>query len=536
MPPVRKLPWVLLGFCLLVLYLTLFFRLGSLAYMGADEARYARVAEEMLARGQYVTPRLEDAPWLEKPPLLYWLEAASFRLWGISEGAARFPSAMLGALTALLTGGLAWTMAGFRAGLMSCLILATSALFVGWFRTASTDAPLTAALTMALACGYWAAQSRRISWMGLAGAALGLAVLAKGPVALILLGGIFAVYSAIRQEFPWSLAQTAVGALTTLLVALPWFWLVWLENGYDFLLTFWLNHHIARFISDIHHHSQPFWYYLPVLLSGFFPWVFFIGSAWRRTWSRRDELDENPVVQGEVFLWVWAAVPLIFFSASRSKLAGYILPILPALSVLAALVWDRYAGTDLRVYRHIKIELKAMRLFILFLSAAMPFAMAYFYGSLPLGILLALPLWLGLLLLALPLGKSQPAAAFLTVVAMMTLFICSAYGPAASTIEGHHSAREAVLAVRPRLSQAQPLVFYRYFHHTARYYAGYRAREESIGSLDGLIDYFRRSSQQSYPVLTKKDGWKDLEAYFDSRLIHHKGNLYLAEVRSPFSP
>ena len=518
------------GFALLTLYLCLFLGLGDVAFLGADEPRYARIAEEMLERGDWVTPHLESRPWLEKPPLLYWMAASSYSLFGVSEWAARFPVALAGAVTAALAGWAGYAAAGTRAGLFSFLILCTSGLFVGLSRSASTDAPLTAALTAALLFGYFAASRSGLHWAALAGAFLALAALAKGPVAPLLFGAIFTIYFVLRQRFLWSLGQTVLMGGVFSALAIPWYWLVWRANGFDFVITFWINHHLARFVTDKHHHSEPIYYYAVVLFFGFFPWSFFLVPAVASAWRRRAEL----LVRGrdaEFFLWIWAATPFVFFSAASSKLGGYILPCLPPLAVITALLWDRYVGIEVGVYRSVKRSLNAAGLFALVLALALPAAAAQFYDSSQLGLLLALPLVVGLAVLGRRVRKGQPAAAFLTLAAMMALFIGHAYWRAAPVIEGFHSARAVVSPLRPELTPDDPLVFYRYFHHSARYYADYNASSHSIGSLSDLLDHFESSPRPSYRVLTKREGWQDLDAYFRSRLIERRGNLYLAEVR-----
>ena len=187
--------------------------------------------------------------------------------------------------------------------------------------------PLVAGFTIAVVAAHQASRGYSFEWALAAGGGLGLAVLAKGPVALVLFGGIFVFYALLTQAYPWTWKQTLLGLLAFLAAVVPWYGLVWLRNGPDFVATFWLNHHLARFLTSIHHHSHPFWYYIPVLLIGFFPWVFFLFSSAARL--MRNRASALRLHREEVFLWVWFVVPFVFFSASGSKLAGYILPALP---------------------------------------------------------------------------------------------------------------------------------------------------------------------------------------------------------------
>ncbi|HSR49819.1 MAG TPA: glycosyltransferase family 39 protein [Acidobacteriota bacterium] len=535
------------AFTLLVVYLTLFFQLGDVAFMGADEPRYARIAQEMQQSGDWVTPRLEGRPWLEKPPLFYWLAASSYFVWGVSEAAARLPNVLLGVVTALAVAFMGAFIGSPRAGLFSLLILITSPLYVGLSRSASTDAPLTAALSLACIWAFMAGEDesshrRRLLWSALAGFGLGAAVLAKGPVALVLFGGIFLVYFLWLERVPWSPLQMAAGGGVFLLTAVPWYYWVWQANGYDFVITFWINHHIARFVSDIHHHGEPIWYYVVVLLFGFFPWFFYLGPAavglWKRLRQRghSDVLEEQEgqpdrSVRGEVFVWIWALIPFLFFSTAKSKLGGYILPILPALALIVGLLWDRHVDLEISLYRRLKRSTRALSAFALVLMGALPIASHVFYDSAALGFWLALPLAAGMAVLWLRTGQASPGPAFLTLVAMMTLFISTAYFKGGPSIEDYHSTRDVVTWVRPELSEQRPLVFYRFFHHSARYYAHYQARSQAIHSYDELLDFLSQASWERYLVLTKEEGRRDLETYFHSRLLSRQGEFYLLEVR-----
>lgn len=520
---------MVLGFCALVVYLTLFYKLGNLAFIGADEPRYARIAEEMNVRNEYVTPTINFGPWLEKPPLLFWLEAASFKLFGVHESAARLPVALLGAGTVFLCALLAFHLAGWRAAILSALILTTSGLFFVFARAASTDMPFTAMLSAGLVSGFLATVNPAILLAAASGASLALAVLAKGPVALVLFGGIFLFYFLIVQEFRWTLVQSFVGLVAFLVLGVPWFWKVWRENGYDFIATFWLNHHLARFITDIHHHSKPFWYYLPVLVIGFFPWIFFLAPAVKRLWLRRSSLN-RPQDQPSLLLWLWIVIPLAFFSLSESKLPGYILPVLPPLAVVLGLEWDRYLDGDLTAHRLMKTQLATFSVFGLGMVVALIVGFHWVYQSLETGVLLSAPIFMAAVWVGLEFKQRRPLPLFLVLIAAMTLFASLAFWKAAPVVDDFHSSRDLSRISLRWISSQQPLILYRYFHHTAHYYTDYRATEEPITALDALKLYMSSHPQSSYCLLTQEAGWKDLQAAFRPHLIRHQGNLYLVRI------
>ena len=338
---------------LFVSYLQFFHQLGTLGLVGPDEPRYAQVAREMVASGDFVTPRLHGIPWFEKPTLYYWLAASAFEAMGVSGLAARLPSAVAGLLGvfAVYLIGRHWVSA--RCGLAAALILATSPLYFSLARAASTDMLLTSALTVSLACIYFAWFGRKQKY----GAQvvltnrssvfihgtyvfLALAILAKGPVGAVLVGSSVAVFGLITRR--WDLLKILLrpgAVLSGLAVALPWYWLCYRANGWTFIQEFLINHNLARFATDRYQHAQPFWFYLAVVFAGFLPWVFqIVPPAWH--WLRHEWRGGQSELELALF-WSWALFPFLFFSFSQSKLPGYVLPIFPALALLAAKQWDR---------------------------------------------------------------------------------------------------------------------------------------------------------------------------------------------------
>lgn len=341
---------------LLVSYLQFFHQLGGLGLVGPDEPRYAQVAREMAASGDLVTPRLHGVPWFEKPILYYWMAAAAFKAMGISELPARLPSAVAGLLGvfAVFLIGRHWVST--RCGLAAGLILATSPMYFVLARAASTDMVMTSALTMSLACTYfaWFSQSpdtavkevqgnRSSAWAYGIYAFLALGVLAKGPVGAVLAGASICLFVLATKR--WDLLRMLLRpgpVLLGLAAVLPWYWLCYRANGWPFIQEFLINHNLARFATDRYQHAQPFWFYIPVVFAGFLPWVFqILPPAWHWLRHRRRLALGEP--ESALFL-AWASFPLLFFSFSRSKLPGYVLPMFPALALLAAKQWDLLWG------------------------------------------------------------------------------------------------------------------------------------------------------------------------------------------------
>jgi 4-amino-4-deoxy-L-arabinose transferase-like glycosyltransferase len=306
--------------------------------VGADEPRYAQVAREMLERHDWVTPTLWGQPWLEKPPLYYWCAMLAYRAsGGVTDIAARLPSAVLSSLLVIFV--YVWTRR-FRRGMQldAALITASAAIIIGFGRSASTDMPLTAMFTAAMLLWYGWHTSRMRGWLLAFYFFLALATLAKGPVALLLAALIIGIFAALRRSGKL-IAQTLwpIGIALYVVVAAPWFIAVQRANP-QFFRVFFLQHNLERFASNMYHHPQPFWFYLPVALVALIPWTVFAVAAlvdairdWR--YSAQEPAGTEDL---RLYLTLWVILTILFFSISRSKLPGYILPAIPPATILLA--------------------------------------------------------------------------------------------------------------------------------------------------------------------------------------------------------
>jgi 4-amino-4-deoxy-L-arabinose transferase-like glycosyltransferase len=307
-----------------------FWKLSAFGLIGADEPRYAQVAREMLARHDWITPTLGGTPWLEKPPLYYWQAMIAYRLFGVSDWAARLPSAF-DAL--LLVFAAYWFLGRFRRGseLDGALTVAVAAGVVGYARAASMDMPLAASFTAALLAWFAWLESLERKYLAAFWGLLGLAMLAKGPVAPFLAAIILGMFTMLRRN-PLAMARTVwlPGLAVSLAITLPWYIAVQVRNP-QFFRVFILEHNLARFGTNLYHHTEPFWYYLPVAFLGWMPWSVLAVAA--IVWSVR-RIKANDSDQFNTFLLIWIAVFLVFFSGSQSKLPGYLLPAIPAGLIL----------------------------------------------------------------------------------------------------------------------------------------------------------------------------------------------------------
>src|SRR5512133_813950 len=317
-----------------ILGIPFFQYLGGLPLIDPDEGRYAEIPREMLERGDLITPTLNYVKYFEKPPLLYWINAASLKVFGENEFAARFPSALCGLLTVLATDIVARQLYGRRAAWISALVLGTSAGFVLQSRIILTDMLLTFCLTAALGAFIVASQregrrSRALPWY-LFYLLCALATLAKGLIGMVFPAGIVFFYLLLSRR--WKLLsemRLATGLLLFLAVAAPWFVAVSLRNP-EFAHFFFIREHFERFTSTVHGRYQPFWFFVPVMLGTMLPWAFFIPGALVRGWRDRHHEDGR----AGMYLLVWVMLIFLFFSKSSSKLIPYILPVFPPLALL----------------------------------------------------------------------------------------------------------------------------------------------------------------------------------------------------------
>ena len=308
----------------------------ALPLIDRDEGRYAEAAREMVATGDWLVPRLFGVPYLEKPPLYYWLTAAAYRVVGVDELGARLVSALAGACGVLAIGLVGRRYFGARAGLLAAVVLATSGLYFVLARVAITDMLFGVLLTAALT-SYFVAETERRSYLPfwlLAAAA----TLTKGPVAAVLCGLTALVYLAGAGRMR-SLLSTRfwLGLPAFAVLVCTWFALV--EVRYPGFLRFYVyKEHMLRVAGD--EHREAFYWYAPWLLLGALPWTpaFIAGLP-----AIRARVRESSVAGDAArFALTWVVVVFVFFSVPRGKLVPYILPALPPLALLLGDALDRW--------------------------------------------------------------------------------------------------------------------------------------------------------------------------------------------------
>jgi 4-amino-4-deoxy-L-arabinose transferase-like glycosyltransferase len=337
-PANTKTWWIDIVFLCVVLGVLFFTLLGVRPLFVPDEGRYAEIAREMVVRSDYVTPYLNGVKYFEKPILFYWLGAAAIKIGGVNLWSVRAINAVLGLLGCLLTYITARKLYDRCTGLLAALLLATSALYFTMTHMVSLDLPVTVFLT----CGFYAfllgtqtTYDRARRWLiWSAFVAAGLAVLTKGLIGILFPLLVVGAWITVCHE--WRLLPRLYlpsSIILFLAVTVPWHWLVGTRHP-EFFYFYFIEQHFLRYTTPDVGHYQPAWFFLPVLVAGFFPWIAFLPQALVKhlptSWTacRARKVD--------VFLLLWALLIFTFFSFSKSKLIPYILPVLPPLAILTA--------------------------------------------------------------------------------------------------------------------------------------------------------------------------------------------------------
>jgi len=335
---------------ILIVLIAVFFGLflGSRPLSVPDEGRYVEIPREMVVSGDWLTPRLNGVKYFEKPPLFYWFEASVIKVLGLNEWSVRLGPALFalfGCFTVYYAGS---RMFDRRTGFLSAVVLATSILYYALSRLITLDMPVAALLTASLLSFLLGTRepvgkTRRFFFWGFYAFAA-LATLTKGLIGIVFPGMIIFAWMLIMNE--WRILRSMYlpsGLAIFLLIAAPWHILVNRANP-EFFDFYFIREHFQRYLTKVHHHYKPAWFYIPILIGGMFPWSVFLMQAVRHavppnSWKERTNYPS------EIFLLLWALLIFLFFSASSSKLIPYLLPVLPPLALLIGKYladgWDR---------------------------------------------------------------------------------------------------------------------------------------------------------------------------------------------------
>ncbi|MBN1394035.1 MAG: glycosyltransferase family 39 protein [Pirellulales bacterium] len=327
-----------------------------------DEGLHAGIAREMVERGDWVTPRFLGEPFLDKPILYFWAEAASLKLFGFNEAAVRLPGLMFGLLGAATTGLLAWRLFGASTGWIAGILYATTILPTALAQAATHDVALVPWINLAVLL-LWESQrggkEKTILCIVGAGFFVGLSVLTKGLTGVAVVGLTYGGYRVLTRRIDLALVVQGVVVLTVAaLVAAPWYIALEIENP-GYLHYYFVERHLLGAATESQPHgNQPWWYYFPLLLGGGLPWIGYLPVLWRKKGTRDQGSETGAKPQAanpssfpppcpSTLLWFWLIGWVLFLTLVRSKLVTYLWPAFPPLAILAATVWLRLINGSL---------------------------------------------------------------------------------------------------------------------------------------------------------------------------------------------
>jgi 4-amino-4-deoxy-L-arabinose transferase-like glycosyltransferase len=329
--------WVYAGLAALIVIVGLS-TLAQRPLFNPDEGRYAEIPREMLSSGDWVIPHLNGLDYLEKPPLQYWGTALGMGVFGENAFGARLYMAVTALGTLALVGFLGKHLGGEDVGWRAAAVLSGTFMFLVLGQLLTLDMSLTFYMTLSLVSFLIAQKSveKQRRWMLLAWTGAALAVLTKGLVAAAIPAAVLVLYSLLSRDFsPWRKLHLRWGLPLFLGLTVPWHWAA-ASRVSDFLQFFFVHEHLARYLTPISDREEPWWFFVWVFLAGSVPWTVpalrVLATGWRRPPSSRGVF--NPTF----FLWLWVVFVLVFFSLSDSKLMPYILPAMPPLAVLIAVL------------------------------------------------------------------------------------------------------------------------------------------------------------------------------------------------------
>ena len=527
---IRKDQAVSVAVLLILCAVLFFFRLGARPIWDIDEGKHAEISREMVLSGDWITPAFNGEAFYDKPALYSWLGALVFLALGFTEFAARLPSAILATGCVLITYLMGRRLADTSTGLLGGVILATALEFVVLGRTIVHDISLAFFVTLALFLFYLGYETPRHRKRNLlfSYAAMGLATLAKGPLGLVLPGMVIGTFLIFEKKLNFiRQMQLGWGSLIFLAVAAPWYILISLKNpGYAHY--FFVYQNLGSFGSSDPRHPEPFYYYIPVFLGGFFPWSCFFPQAFIYAMRRRFEIPRGRTI----FLILWVAVIFIFFSIAGSKLPTYILPVFPAAALLTALLWRQMletAAPDIRrFFLYTFLPVAAIFLGALIYLWVSPLAeVEYETGISPMQINLAALWMVGFILAAgILLAAKKDKATFIVLTVMIVTSLHLFLLVIVPRVNPYRTTRELALSYDRMIPPGEKFTFYKRIKETALFYTGRRARV--LKNPDQLNDYL--DSKDRVFCLITRDRFEELKT--PAYVVAGEGNKMLISNRS----
>ena len=321
----KRLPIQALLLLLFVVGFNILFGIDGVALLDPDEPVYAETAKEMIRFNEYLSPRIYNEYWYDKPPIFYWLLVGSLKLFGgFSEFAARIPASLMAIGAVLMTSLSAARQFNGRVGFWSGLVMGTTVMIMYMGKASVTDTTLLFFMTGALLCfmheKYW-----------LMYLFCGFAVMTKGPIGVVFPGAIVFLYLLVTRNLGRLFRMHVIpGLILVAAVGLPWYLFMYQNHGMDFIYEFIGFHNISRFSAPLHPNRVHWWFYLPVIILGLFPWTGVLLKSIKDAVTKSIGKESTKLL----FLQIWWIFVFIFFSIAKTKQVSYMLVLLPALSVI----------------------------------------------------------------------------------------------------------------------------------------------------------------------------------------------------------
>ena len=448
--------------------------LGQRDLFDPDEGRYAGIPAAMVDTGDWLTPRLNDIKYFEKPALQYWGTAVLFELFGKNNASARLWTALLGFAAAVFSMFVASRLYGRQAALYTFLLCISYLMVVAFGHYLTLDMALSGFLVIGIGClviaqsaGSNEQQTR--NWMLAGWAALALATLTKGLVAVVLPAAAVVVYSLWQRDWKlWKRLHLVKGILLYLLLTAPWFIAVSAANP-EFARFFFIHEHLERYTSEVHSREGPIYYFVPFLLLGVCPWL--VSSMHSLVKPVFRWLPDNPGrFDPERFMWTFVVVTFCFFSLGQSKLPGYILPVLPVIAILS--------GVRITSGNQSNADRWVMLAFALVFLVGAFFIQHLASGNYPEEQWLSYRPWIigsgllyGLSFVVLGFGKFQRLTAF-AAAAVLSLAAGLAIVSGASSLAESRSSRVLAEVIEKTLPAGVPVFSFQYYPEAASFYLG----------------------------------------------------------------
>ncbi|MCP4903195.1 MAG: glycosyltransferase family 39 protein [bacterium] len=502
--------------------------LESRSLWDIDEGMHAATSKDMVLTGDWITPMLNGERFDDKPVMFPWLVALSFVVFGFSEFAARFPSALMGLATVLVTYALGRRIFNPRAAFLGAVVLATSIEFLVMSTVVVHDVVLTFFVTAGIYCWWRAFESDRgrLRWMVLFYVAAGLSVLTKGPLGLVLLFLATAPFLLVEKRLSF-IKKMAIplGAVVILLVAGPWYVAMMLRHE-GYAAYFFIQQNLMNFASSTPRHPEPFYYYIAPLLGGLFPWSGFLPVA---VWNVFKERAGN-WGQELRFMLLWLVAIFLFFSAASSKIPSYLMPLLPAAALLIGVAWERMVDDPNPARR--KWFLWSQLLPLALISAGLgyytivrldefiaTYDLELYRYYLPIGGLFG-----GVLISALLFVIKRYRASFTSLAVMVVVLIVSLQILIFPTLNSYRTTVELGAQLDELLQPGERMVHYKRLFDSVLYYTSRHARVEEDS--EALVALFA-GDDPAYCIIRRMEFERIEELQGISRVIGTEGNKYL---------